>query len=133
MIFPPEPSKECVKVCHVIFECRVINHHPHASYLPMSLSNLRKTLLICDIGYLQTVRSRQIQGYILMLDLRDLVMVKGCGYDTRRATSMKKCYYYYLNLYYCTFTQNYCVTPRINQQSRNISDTTQPTKAHSAI
>ena len=28
LIFPPEPSKECVKVCHVIFECRVINHHP---------------------------------------------------------------------------------------------------------
>ena len=28
MIFPPEPSKECVKVSHVIFECRVINHHP---------------------------------------------------------------------------------------------------------
>ena len=28
MIFPPEPSIECVKVSHVIFECRVINHHP---------------------------------------------------------------------------------------------------------
>ena len=28
LIFPPEPSKECVKVSHVIFECRVINHHP---------------------------------------------------------------------------------------------------------
>ena len=28
-IFPPEPSKECVKVSHVIFECRVINHHPY--------------------------------------------------------------------------------------------------------
>ena len=28
MIFPPEPSKECVKVSHVIFECRVINHRP---------------------------------------------------------------------------------------------------------
>ena len=28
MIFPPEPSKECFKVSHVIFECRVINHHP---------------------------------------------------------------------------------------------------------
>ena len=28
MIFPPEPSKECVKVIHVIFESRVINHHP---------------------------------------------------------------------------------------------------------
>ena len=27
LIFPPEPSKECVKVSHVIFECRVINHH----------------------------------------------------------------------------------------------------------
>ena len=26
--FLPEPSKECVKVSHVIFECRVINHHP---------------------------------------------------------------------------------------------------------
>ena len=30
MIFPPEPSKEGVKVSHVIFECRVINHHPFA-------------------------------------------------------------------------------------------------------
>ena len=29
LIFPPEPSKECVKVSHVIFECRVINHHPN--------------------------------------------------------------------------------------------------------
>ena len=29
LIFPPEPSKECVKVSHVIFECRVINHHPY--------------------------------------------------------------------------------------------------------
>ena len=28
MTFPPEPSKECVKVSHVIFECRVINHYP---------------------------------------------------------------------------------------------------------
>ena len=28
LIFPPKPSKECVKVSHVIFECRVINHHP---------------------------------------------------------------------------------------------------------
>ena len=28
LIFPPEPSKECVKVSHVIFECIVINHHP---------------------------------------------------------------------------------------------------------
>ena len=28
LIFQPEPSKECVKVSHVIFECRVINHHP---------------------------------------------------------------------------------------------------------
>ena len=28
LIFPPEPSKECVKVSHVIIECRVINHHP---------------------------------------------------------------------------------------------------------
>ena len=26
LIFPPEPSEECVKVSHVIFECRVINH-----------------------------------------------------------------------------------------------------------
>ena len=30
MIFPPEPSKECAKVSHVIFECRVINHHPNS-------------------------------------------------------------------------------------------------------
>ena len=30
LIFPPEPSKECVKVCHVIFECRVIKYHPFA-------------------------------------------------------------------------------------------------------
>ena len=28
LIFPSEPFKECVKVSHVIFECRVINHHP---------------------------------------------------------------------------------------------------------
>ena len=28
LIFPPEPSKECVNVSHVIVECRVINHHP---------------------------------------------------------------------------------------------------------
>ena len=28
LIFPPEPSKERVKVSHVIFECRVINYHP---------------------------------------------------------------------------------------------------------
>ena len=33
LIFPPEPSKECVKVSHVIFECRVINHHPIADKL----------------------------------------------------------------------------------------------------
>ena len=26
--FPPKPPKECVKVSHVIFDCRVINHHP---------------------------------------------------------------------------------------------------------
>ena len=32
LIFPPEPSKECVKVSHVIFECRVINHHPHGTW-----------------------------------------------------------------------------------------------------
>ena len=32
--FPPEPSKECVKVSHVILECRVINHHPCWSTLP---------------------------------------------------------------------------------------------------
>ena len=31
LIFPPEPSKECVKVSHVIFECRVINHHPFST------------------------------------------------------------------------------------------------------
>ena len=29
LIFPPEPSIECFKVSHVIFECRVINHHPY--------------------------------------------------------------------------------------------------------
>ena len=34
MIFPPEPSKECVKVSHVIFECTVINHHPILSDVP---------------------------------------------------------------------------------------------------
>ena len=27
LIFPPKPPKECVKVSHVIFDCRVINHH----------------------------------------------------------------------------------------------------------
>ena len=32
LIFPPEPSKECVKVSHVIFECRVINRHPFLEY-----------------------------------------------------------------------------------------------------
>ena len=31
LIFPPGPSKECVKASHVIFECRVINHHPRFS------------------------------------------------------------------------------------------------------
>ena len=33
LIFPPEPSKEGVKVSHVIFECRVINHHPYVNAL----------------------------------------------------------------------------------------------------
>ena len=28
LIFPSEPSRERVKVSHVIVECRVINHHP---------------------------------------------------------------------------------------------------------
>ena len=36
LIFPPEPSKECVKVSHVIFECRVINHHPSKFENPLS-------------------------------------------------------------------------------------------------
>ena len=35
--FPPEPSKECVKVSHVIFERRVINHHPFLG-LPLKLA-----------------------------------------------------------------------------------------------
>ena len=30
LIIPPDPSKECVKVSHVIFECIVINHHPNS-------------------------------------------------------------------------------------------------------
>ena len=33
LIFPPEPSKECVKVSHVIFEYRVINHHPNSDII----------------------------------------------------------------------------------------------------
>ena len=37
LIFPPEPSKECVKVCHVIFECRVINHHPIHDTRPITV------------------------------------------------------------------------------------------------
>ena len=28
-ICPSEPSRERVKISHVIVECRVINHHPH--------------------------------------------------------------------------------------------------------
>ena len=28
LIFPPKPPEEGVKVSHVIFDCRVINHHP---------------------------------------------------------------------------------------------------------
>ena len=28
LIFQSEPSKECAKVSHVIFECRVINQNP---------------------------------------------------------------------------------------------------------
>ena len=28
LIFPSAPSLERVKVCHVIVECRLINHHP---------------------------------------------------------------------------------------------------------
>ena len=35
-MFPPEPSKECVKVSHVIFECRMINHHPIGSMFRLS-------------------------------------------------------------------------------------------------
>ena len=37
MIFPPGPSKEYVKVSHVIFECIVINHHPASSVLNHAL------------------------------------------------------------------------------------------------
>ena len=29
MIYPSEPSRERVKVSHVIVECRVIDHHPN--------------------------------------------------------------------------------------------------------
>ena len=28
VMYPSEPSRERVKVSHVIVECRVINHHP---------------------------------------------------------------------------------------------------------
>ena len=45
MIFPPEPSKECVKVSHVIFECRVINHQYHPKVI------LHTTLLILNLVY----------------------------------------------------------------------------------
>ena len=43
MIFPPEPSKECVKVSHVTFECRVINHHPNNSVTQIAF--------VCKIPY----------------------------------------------------------------------------------
>ena len=32
LIFPSEPSRERVKVSHVIVECRVINHHPDSFF-----------------------------------------------------------------------------------------------------
>ena len=38
LVFPPEPSKECVKVSHVIVECRVINHHPE--WFPAVFTNV---------------------------------------------------------------------------------------------
>ena len=34
-ICPSEPSRERVKVSHVIVECRVINHHPNVYCLSM--------------------------------------------------------------------------------------------------
>ena len=38
LILPPKPSKDGVKVSYVIFECRVINHHPlEMSFYPTSL------------------------------------------------------------------------------------------------
>ena len=31
LICPSEPTRESVKVSHVIVKCRVINHHPYVS------------------------------------------------------------------------------------------------------
>ena len=39
LIFPPEPSKECVKVSHVIFECRVINHQSSSIMIGIIILN----------------------------------------------------------------------------------------------
>ena len=45
-ICPSEPSRERVKVGHVIVECRVINHHPYM-------------LLICHYVY----RIKNLEAY----------------------------------------------------------------------
>ena len=52
MIFPPEPSKECVKVSHVIFECRVINHHPIVCKIPLISRALGRQAKRATIGHL---------------------------------------------------------------------------------
>ena len=33
LIFQSEPTKERVKVSHVVVKCRVVNHHPLLNYI----------------------------------------------------------------------------------------------------
>ena len=44
-ICPSEPSRERVKVSHVIVECRVINHHPY-----YNRSNFTKICNLTSLG-----------------------------------------------------------------------------------
>ena len=51
MFCPSEPSKEVVKVSHVIFECRVINHHPkitNFSLFDLSLTGQNNMYMCLD-------------------------------------------------------------------------------------
>ena len=56
LIFPPEPSKlECVTVSHVIFECRVSNHHPTFKPYNIIFFNKNKQINICKTGALSFI------------------------------------------------------------------------------
>ena len=60
LIFPPKPPKKCVKVSHVIFDCRVINHHPSKF--------LDKNSAISEKGQKSSTKTEPFQKRVKILD-----------------------------------------------------------------